>query len=165
MYHFISGYTAKVAGTEKGITEPTPTFSACFGAPFMALHPAVYADLLGQRIQHDHVHCWLINTGWTGGPYGIGERINITHTRAMLNAAITGQLDNIPMHKDPVFNLQVPESCANVPTEILQPANTWSDQETYQTAARNLAKAFCDNFEKFSAQAPPEITLSGPSID
>jgi phosphoenolpyruvate carboxykinase (ATP) len=165
MYHFISGYTAKVAGTEKGITEPTPTFSACFGAPFMALHPAVYADLLGQRIQHDHVHCWLINTGWTGGPYGIGERINITHTRAMLNAALSGQLDDIPMRKDPIFNLLVPESCPNVPSEILQPENTWPDQEAYQASAHKLARAFFENFEKFSEMVSPEVTLSGPGIE
>ncbi len=165
MYHFISGYTAKVAGTERGITEPTPTFSACFGAPFMALHPAVYAELLGKRIQHDSVHCWLINTGWTGGAYGTGERINITHTRAMLSAVLNGQLDDIPMHKDPVFNLQIPSSCPNVPTEMLQPENTWSDKEAYHKTARKLARAFCSNFEKFSEMVSSDVTSSGPNID
>lgn len=165
MYHFISGYTAKVAGTEAGITEPTPTFSACFGAPFMALHPAVYAKLLGEHIQHDHVHCWLINTGWTGGSYGTGERIHLPHTRAMLNAAISGELDDVPLHTDPIFHLQVPESCPGIPIEILQPANTWSDQQAYAVTARKLATAFRENFEKFADMVSPEVMQSGPGID
>ncbi|MEN8214343.1 MAG: phosphoenolpyruvate carboxykinase (ATP) [Pseudomonadota bacterium] len=165
MYHFISGYTAKVAGTEKGVIEPTPTFSACFGAPFMALHPAVYAELLGKNIQHDHVHCWLINTGWTGGSYGSGERIHLPHTRAMLNAALDGELDDIPMHRDEFFHLHVPESCPGVPTGMLQPANTWSDQDAYEATARKLCKAFRENFEKFADVVSAEVRDSGPGCD
>ena len=164
MYHFISGYTAKVAGTETGITEPTPTFSACFGAPFMALHPAVYAELLGEHIQHDHVHCWLINTGWTGGSYGTGERIHLPHTRAMLNAAMNGELDDIPMRRDPIFHLDIPESCPGVPTEMLQPANTWSDQQAYEATARKLAAAFRENFKKYADMVSPAVRESGPGI-
>ena len=163
MYHFISGSTAKVAGTEKGVVDPVPTFSACFGAPFMALHPAVYADLLGDRIQHDHVHCWLINTGWTGGSYGTGERIHLPHTRAMLNAAMSGALDDVPLHSDPIFHLQIPESCPGVPTQMLTPSNTWADQQAYEKTARKLAAAFHANFEKFADMVADEVCSAGPA--
>ncbi len=164
MYHFISGYTAKVAGTEKGITKPTPTFSACFGEPFMALHPAAYAKLLGDRIRHDHVHCWLINTGWTGGAYGSGKRIDIAHTRAMLNAALCGELDTIAMHDDPIFGLAIPESCPAIPADILQPVNTWQDKDAYREAAHKLARAFHDNFARYTDMVSPEVAQAGPKI-
>ena len=125
MYHFLSGYTAKVAGTEKGVTEPKATFSTCFGAPFMVLHPTVYAKFLGDRIARHNVSVWLVNTGWTGGPYGTGSRMKIAHTRAMIRAALSGQLDNVAYETDPLFNLAVPVTCPGVPTEVLKPRNTW----------------------------------------
>lgn len=162
MYHFISGYTAKVAGTEKGITEPTPTFSACFGAPFMALHPATYAKLLGEKIKQHNVSCWLLNTGWTGGAYGTGRRINIAYTRAMLNAAISNQLDNIATQTDPIFKLAVPVSCPNVPAEILQPQNTWKNPAEFEQQARQLALAFEKNFAAYAEVVSPDILLAGP---
>ena len=129
MYYFLSGYTAKVAGTEAGIIEPQATFSTCFGAPFMTLHPSVYDTLLGKKIREHKVDCWLINTGWSGGPYGVGERMDINHTRAMLKAALSGELDEVAMHQDPVFKVMIPETCPGVPDEVLRPENTWSDQD------------------------------------
>lgn len=165
MYHFLSGYTAKVAGTEKGVTEPSPTFSACFGAPFMPLHPGEYARLLGERIERHQVACWLINTGWTGGPYGVGRRMDITHTRAMLNAALSGQLDEVPMETDPIFRFRVPSTCPGVPSEILQPANTWPDPDAYQSKARELARAFAKNFEQCAAVVSEAVRAAGPRTD
>lgn len=163
MYHFISGYTAKVAGTEAGVTEPKATFSTCFGAPFMVLHPTVYAKLLGDKIVKNNVKCWLVNTGWTGGPYGIGKRIPIKYTRAMLNAALTGKLDNVETFVDPFFKLNVPTTCEGVPTEILNPRNTWDDKNKYDEMAKKLANMFITNFEQFMDVTSKEIQMAGPN--
>ncbi|NOZ27515.1 MAG: phosphoenolpyruvate carboxykinase [Chloroflexi bacterium] len=162
MYHFLLGYTAKVAGTEKGITEPQATFSTCFGAPFMALHPRVYADLLGERIRKHNVKVWLINTGWTGGPYGVGRRIEIRYTRAMVRAALAGALDDVPMVQDPVFGLQVPTTCPGIPDEVLRVRDTWSDPEAYDRQARELARMFHENFAQFASEVSEEIRNAGP---
>lgn len=162
MYHFLSGYTAKVAGTETGITEPKATFSACFGAPFMTLHPSVYDALLGRKIREHGVRCWLINTGWTGGPHGVGRRMDIDHTRAMLNAAISGELDDVPMHEDPIFRVLVPEHCPEVPDDLLRPENTWSDKEAYRQQAMELAEAFEQNFTQFEEMVSDEVQRAGP---
>ncbi len=164
MYHFLSGYTAKVAGTEKGVTEPKATFSACFGAPFMALHPTVYAKLLGKKIEEHNSSCWLINTGWSGGPYGVGERVKIKYTRAMLNAALSGKLDEVETAEDPVFGLHVPLSVPGVPDEILNPKNTWEDKEAYDKAAKNLAQMFIDNFRDFETDVSDDIKNAGPKV-
>ncbi len=163
MYHFISGYTAKVAGTEKGVTEPKATFSTCFGAPFMALHPNVYAKLLGEKINKHKVNCWLVNTGWTGGPYGVGNRMKIQHTRAMLSAALEGKLDKVEYFTDPFFNLQVPKSCPNVPEEVLNPRNTWSDKNAYDEQAKKLANMFIKNFEQYDSDTDDAIKKAGPN--
>jgi phosphoenolpyruvate carboxykinase (ATP) len=162
MYHFLSGYTAKVAGTEKGVTEPKATFSTCFGAPFMVLHPTVYAKFLGDRIARHDAKVWLVNTGWSGGPYGVGTRMKIGHTRAMIRAALTGQLDGVAYKTDPVFNLDVPQSVPGVPQEVLSPRNTWSDQAAYDEQARKLARMFTENFKAFEDDATPEVTAAGP---
>ncbi|RKZ37800.1 MAG: phosphoenolpyruvate carboxykinase (ATP) [Gammaproteobacteria bacterium] len=164
MYHFLSGYTAKVAGTEAGITEPQTTFSTCFGAPFMALHPAVYADLLGKKIAQHSVSCWLINTGWSGGPYGVGKRMDISHTRAMLNAALSGHLDDVPTREHPIFGVSVPESCPGVPTKVLDPASTWSDPAAYQQKATELASAFRENFTQFEVHVQDAVIQAGPRL-
>lgn len=163
MYHFISGYTAKVAGTEAGITEPKATFSTCFGAPFMALHPTVYAELLGEKIKKHKVKCWLINTGWTEGPYGVGFRMKIKYTRAMLNAALSGKLDNTETIVDPIFNLNIPVSCEGVPQEVLIPRNTWKNKDDYDKTAKNLANMFNKNFEQLSENISDEILKAGPN--
>lgn len=150
MYHFLSGYTAKVAGTEKGIgNEPQATFSACFGAPFMPLEPTVYAKLLGDKISRYNVQCWLVNTGWSGGPYGVGSRMKIAHTRAMVRAAIDGTLGNLPTVTDPVFGLRLPTSCPDVPSEVLNPRNTWKNTADYDAKAKELAEKFRTNYEQF----------------
>jgi phosphoenolpyruvate carboxykinase (ATP) len=162
MYHFLSGYTAKVAGTEKGVTEPKATFSTCFGAPFMVLHPTVYAKFLGDKIARHDARVWLVNTGWTGGPYGVGSRMRIGHTRAMIRAALSGALDNVPYQTDTRFNLDVPQSCPGVPPEVLKPRNTWSDQGAYDEQARKLARMFADNFKTFEADAAPDVKAAGP---
>ena len=162
MYHFISGYTAKVAGTERGITEPKATFSACFGAPFMAQHPSVYADLLGDLIAQHGARCWLINTGWTGGAYGEGQRIELAYTRAMVNAALNGELDQVEYIQDPNFGLQVPISCPNVPDQVLQPRLTWQDGAAYDRQAEQLASMFVSNFAQFAEDVAPEIKAAGP---
>lgn len=146
MYHFISGYTAKVAGTEKGVTEPTATFSACFGAPFMALRPFVYAKLLGEKIATHRVSCWLVNTGWTGGPYGVGSRINIGDTRAMVEAALNGALSDAPTKRDPVFGISTVTRCPGVPDGLLDPRASWKDPEAYDAKAGELAAKFRENF-------------------
>jgi phosphoenolpyruvate carboxykinase (ATP) len=163
MYHFISGYTAKVAGTEKGVTEPKATFSTCFGAPFMVHHPSVYAKLLGEKIVKHNVKCWLVNTGWTGGPYGVGSRMKIKYTRAMLSAALEGKLDNVKFNKDSFFNLMVPESCPDVPSDILNPKNTWQDKNAYDEQAKKLANMFVENFKDFSEGTAEEIKSAGPN--
>ena len=133
MYHFLSGYTAKVAGTEKGVTEPKATFGTCFGAPFMVLHPTVYAKFLGEKIARHNVNVWLVNTGWTGGPHGTGVRMKIAHTRAMIRAALSGALEKVAYETDPLFNLSVPVSCPDVPAEVLKPRNTWKDTAAYES--------------------------------
>ncbi len=162
MYHFISGYTAKVAGTEKGVTEPKATFSTCFGAPFMALHPSVYAKLLGEKIEKHNSACWLLNTGWSGGAYGVGSRMEIKYTRAMLNAALSGELDNVETVEDPFFGLQVPKEVKGVPAGVLNPRDTWKDKAGYDIQAKKLAQMFHDNFKQFEADVSDEIKNAGP---
>jgi phosphoenolpyruvate carboxykinase (ATP) len=164
MYHFLSGYTARIAGTERGVTEPAATFSACFGAPFMALHPTVYAELLGSRIAEHKSACWLINTGWTGGPYGTGHRIRIQHTRAMIRAAFRGDLDRAGFEPDPVFGVLVPKSCPDVPQEVLRPRNTWQDKAAYDAQARQVAKLFAENFESFASVASDGVKAAAPKF-
>jgi phosphoenolpyruvate carboxykinase (ATP) len=149
-FHFISGYTAKLGGTEKGMgVEPQATFSACFGAPFMVLHPSRYTELFAEKIKKHDVNCWLVNTGWTGGPYGEGKRMDISHTRAMVNAVLDGSLVKTRMRKDPIFDIQVPEECPGVPSELLDPRNTWEDKNKYDEKAKYLANLFNDNIKKF----------------
>jgi len=157
MYHFLSGYTAKVAGTEKGVTEPTATFSTCFGAPFMVHHPTVYAKLLGERIAHHKVTCWLVNTGWSGGAYGVGKRMAIAHTRAMVNAALDGTLEKAEFTTEPFFGLAIPGALGDVPSDVLDPRNAWSDKAAYDAQAKKLAGLFYENFKKFEAQASDKV--------
>lgn len=163
MYHFLSGYTAKVAGTERGVTEPTATFSSCFGAPFLPRHPGVYAEMLGKKIQQDQAHVWLVNTGWTGGPYGVGSRMKLSYTRAMVRAALAGQLDEVAYLTDPIFGFAVPTSVPGVPSEVLQPRETWSDPAGYDAQARKLAAMFRENFAAFADQVSEEIRNAGPT--
>ena len=148
MYHFLNGYTAKVAGTEAGVTEPTTTFSTCFGAPFLPLHPSDYSTLLGEKIDKHGAQVWLINTGWTGGPYGVGSRMKLRYTRDMIQAALEGKLTE--WQTEPVFGLQIPKGCAGVPTELLSPRETWSDKDAYDKKAHELKAMFDANFQKFS---------------
>jgi phosphoenolpyruvate carboxykinase (ATP) len=162
MYHFISGYTAKVAGTEAGVIEPAATFSSCFGAPFMVRHPGVYADLLASKLKRHGSTCWLVNTGWTGGPYGIGSRMRIDVTRALLRAALDGSLARARMDIDPVFGLQVPQEAPGVPSELLNARATWSDPDAYDQQAQKLAQMFLKNFEQFKDGTPPEVLAAGP---
>lgn len=162
MYHFISGYTAKVAGTEEGIEEPQLTFSACFGSPFLPLHPTKYADMLGEKMKKHEVNVWLVNTGWTGGGYRVGHRIKLKYTRAMINAALEGKLDNVGFTKHDIFDLSMPISCPNVPSELLNPRNTWTDREAYDNKAKLLAQSFIKNFEKYAPQASEEILKAAP---
>jgi phosphoenolpyruvate carboxykinase (ATP) len=162
MYHFLSGYTAKVAGTERGVTEPKATFSACFGAPFLALHPSVYADMLGRKIQEHGAKVWLVNTGWTGGAYGTGHRMKLGYTRAMVRALLAGMLDGVPTEQDPVFGLHVPVEVPGVPAEVLQPRETWADKDAYDAQARELAAMFQHNFAQFADQVSPEVRDAGP---
>ena len=162
-YHFISGYTAKVAGTERGVKEPRATFSACFGAPFMPLHPTVYADLLASKLERHGCQVWLVNTGWTGGPYGTGSRFPIGVSRAVVRAAISGRLDDVDYKTDPVFGFEVPTSCPDVATELLDPRGTWSDPSAYDAQAGELARLFVRNFEKYADQASSSILAAAPS--
>jgi len=162
MYHFLSGYTAKVAGTEKGIKEPEATFSTCFGAPFMVLHPGVYADLLGKKMARHDAACWLINTGWSGGPYGVGQRMKIGYTRAMIRAILSGELAKIQTTTDPIFGVNVPFSCPDVPAEVLQPRNTWADKEAYDRQASDLARRFNENFKKYEAGVTDAVRAVAP---
>ncbi|TDI38670.1 MAG: phosphoenolpyruvate carboxykinase (ATP) [Acidobacteria bacterium] len=163
MYHFLSGYTAKVAGTERGVTEPQATFSACFGAPFMSRKPAVYAKMLGENIEKNAVSVWLVNTGWTGGPYGEGKRMKLSYTRAMVRAALSGALDEVETAEHPIFGVHVPRSCPNVPSEVLDPRTTWADGEAYDRQARKLAGMFDKNFETFSGDVSEEVRAAAPS--
>ncbi|HLF74388.1 MAG TPA: phosphoenolpyruvate carboxykinase (ATP) [Anaerolineales bacterium] len=165
LYQFISGYTAKVGGTEVGLgKEPSITFSACFGGPFMVHHPYKYAELLRHKIERYGANCWLVNTGWVGGPYGVGKRISIRHTRALLNAALTGQLADVRYDRDPVFGFEVPSTCPGVPDNVLEPWSAWSSREEYNKKYRQLAQRFIDNFAKFSEGIPHEVLEAGPRI-
>ena len=161
MYHFISGYTSKVAGTEKGITEPQTTFSPCFGAPFLPLHPSRYAQMLGERIEKHGANVYLVNTGWTAGPYGEGHRMELPYTRAMITAALSGELEKADFQPHPVFQVEVPKSCPEVPSELLDPKNTWKDKDAYDRSANELAKRFAENSEGFS-EVVQEILTAGP---
>jgi len=162
MYHFLSGYTAKLAGTERGVKEPTTTFSACFGAPFLALHPGVYAKLLGEKIARHRSRAWLLNTGWTGGPYGTGKRMPLGSTRVMLQAALSGALDRARYLPEPVFGLEVPVECPDVPRDLLVPRNTWPSHELYDQKARELAARFRENFRRFEGNVTAEVRGAGP---
>jgi len=162
MYYFISGYTAKVAGTEAGVVEPQTVFSACFGAPFLPLHPTKYAEMLGKKMEQENVNVWLVNTGWTGGAYGIGNRISLKYTRAMITAALNGALTNVSYDTHDIFGLSVPTECPNVPNEILNPINTWENKSLYMEKAQNLANQFVTNFKQFSADASKEILAAAP---
>lgn len=162
MYHFISGYTAKVAGTEAGVTEPQTVFSACFGAPFLPLHPTRYAEMLGKKMEEQAVKVWLVNTGWTGGPYGKGSRMKLKYTRAMITAALEGTLDNAGYRKHSIFHFEIPATCPGVPSEVLSPRETWKDDKGYYAKANLLAEAFNKNFEQFSAFASEEIMQASP---
>jgi phosphoenolpyruvate carboxykinase (ATP) len=164
-YHFISGYTAKVAGTEAGITEPVPSFSACFGEPFMPLHPTKYAEMLSKKMQEAGVNVWLLNTGWSGGPYGVGSRIKLKYTRAMITAILEGKLDDVEFEQHPIFGLFMPKECPNVPAEMLDPINTWLQKGAYVSKAIQLAHSFHLNFEKFVSEASEHIIEGGPLID
>jgi phosphoenolpyruvate carboxykinase (ATP) len=162
MYHFLSGYTAKVAGTERGVTEPQATFSACFGSPFMPLSPVRYAAMLGERLARYDVDVWLVNTGWTGGPYGVGRRIALAQTRAMVAAALSGSLAHAAMRSDPVFGFQVPTSVPGVDAAVLDPRATWSDAAGYDAQATRLASMFEQNFARFAPSVAADVAAAGP---
>ena len=163
MYQFISGYTARVAGTEAGVTEPKATFSACFGAPFLPLHPGKYAEMLGEKMRTHQVNVWMINTGWSGGGYGVGNRMKLSYTRAMITAALNGELDQVEFEKHPVFGVLMPKMCPGVPKELLHPRYTWADRAAYDQAAIKLAEMFIQNFEKYAAGVSEEILQSAPN--
>ena len=166
MYHFISGYTSKIAGTEIGLRdEPEITFSACFGGPFMVHRPAFYADLLRRKIERYDVKCWLVNTGWVGGPYGVGKRISIKHTRNLLSAVLDGKLNDVEFYTDPVFGFEVPKTCPDVPVDVMYPARSWQKEAEYWKRYKQLASRFIDNMKKFEADTPKEVIGSGPKID
>jgi len=164
MYHFLSGYTAKVAGTERGVTEPTATFSACFGAPFLPRHPAVYAEMLGDRLRDTKSHVWLVNTGWTGGPYGSGTRMKLQYTRSMVRAALAGELDEVATETEPVFGLHIPVSVPDVPPGLLRPKETWPDGAAYDAKAGELAGMFRSNFGKYADRVGEEVRAAGPRV-
>ena len=161
-YHFLAGYTAKVAGTEAGVTEPKATFSTCFGAPFMPLHPTVYAKLLADKIEKHNVNIWMVNTGWTGGPYGVGSRMKLSYTRAMVRAALNGELDGVPTTPDPIFGFALPVHVPGVPSEILQPRNTWKDPAAYDEQARKLVQLFHDYMQQFGSAIPDDVKAAAP---
>ncbi|GGF06958.1 phosphoenolpyruvate carboxykinase (ATP) [Hymenobacter cavernae] len=164
MYHFMSGYTAKVAGTEMGITEPQITFSACFGAVFLPLHPTRYAEMLGRKMEENQVNVWLVNTGWTGGSYGVGRRMKLAYTRAMITAALRGELTNVPSFTDPVFGVKIPTSVPGVPSNLLDPRNTWQDPDAYDQTAAALAEKFVQNFRKYADFASKDILAGAPRV-
>jgi phosphoenolpyruvate carboxykinase (ATP) len=164
MYYFMSGFTAKVAGTEAGVTEPQLTFSACFGAPFLPLHPSRYAELLGKKMQASGANVWMINTGMIGGVYGVGSRMKLPYTRAMITAALTGKLNEVEYFKHPVFGLEIPKSCDGVPSELLNPREAWTDKSAYDAQAIKLAEAFNKNFEKFAGNTAAEILAAAPKL-
>ncbi|MCA9056408.1 MAG: phosphoenolpyruvate carboxykinase (ATP), partial [Planctomycetaceae bacterium] len=161
-YHFISGYTAKVAGTEMGVTEPTATFSPCFGGPFLVWHPGEYARLLSEKIRKHQARVWLVNTGWTGGGHGVGKRISLKYTRAIVQAIYSGALSDAPTERDPVFGIDVVTECPGVPSEVLSPRQTWEDGAAYDAAATKLAELFVKNFEQYASGVGPEVTAAGP---
>ena len=162
MYQFISGYTAKVAGTELGVTEPKPTFSACFGAPFIPLHPGKYAKMLGEKMQEHKVNVWMINTGWTGGPYGTGSRMKLKYTRAMITAALEGKLNDVEFEADPIFGFGIPKECPDVPAEVLNPINTWADKTAFKEKSKYLASLFVKNFDKYADGVTQEVLAAAP---
>ena len=164
MYFFLSGFTSKVAGTEAGVTEPQTTFSTCFGAPFLPLHPTKYASLLGEKLRNSNIRVWLLNTGYTGGVYGVGKRMSLPHTRALITEALNRNLDKVEFETHPVFGVTMPTSCPNVPSEILNPRNTWNNKEAYDAKANELAVAFNKNFERFAAKAEKEILDAAPKV-
>jgi phosphoenolpyruvate carboxykinase (ATP) len=164
MYHFLSGYTAKVAGTEKGVKDPSATFSSCFGAPFLPLSPNVYARGLGERIARHKARVWLVNTGWTGGAFGVGTRMKIAHTRAMIAAALSGALDKVAYQRHPIFNVEIPDSCPNVPSDVLDPRSTWTDKAAYDVQAKKLAAMFVDNFKTFEGDVDAKVVAAGPTV-
>jgi phosphoenolpyruvate carboxykinase (ATP) len=162
LYHFLSGYTAKVAGTEAGVTKPQATFSTCFAAPFLPLPPARYAQMLQQRLHKHGSEVWLVNTGWTGGPPGQGTRIRLDYTRRMVRAALNGELSDVPLAPDPIFGVLVPQSCPGVPTSMLTPRNTWRDPDEYDRKARHLAGLFQENFKHYANSGADEVRQAGP---
>jgi phosphoenolpyruvate carboxykinase (ATP) len=164
MYQFISGYTAKVAGTEAGVTEPKATFSACFGAPFLPLHPGHYAQMLGRKLKEHNAKVWLINTGWTGGPYGTGSRIKLAYTRALITAVLEDKLNMDESEIFPVFNFRIPKHCEGVPDQLLNPANTWEDKNNFTEKSKSLAKLFTENFQKYADGVSSEIKAAAPAI-
>jgi phosphoenolpyruvate carboxykinase (ATP) len=162
MYQFISGYTAKVAGTEEGVKEPEATFSSCFGAPFLPLHPTVYAEMLGKKMDKHNVNIWLVNTGWTGGAYGVGERMSLKYTRAMIRAAMRGDLDSVDYEVHPVFGFEMPVTCPEVPDQLLNPRNTWENKQDYDEQSNQLANLFNNNFQQFKGKASEDILAASP---
>jgi phosphoenolpyruvate carboxykinase (ATP) len=164
MYHFLSGYTAKVAGTEKGVKDPSATFSTCFGAPFLPLNPNVYARGLGERIARHRARVWLVNTGWTGGAFGVGKRMSIAHTRAMITAALSGQLDGVQYQRHAIFNVDMPTTCPGVPNAVLDPRTTWADKAAYDQQAKKLATMFIENFKTFQADVDQAVVSAGPKV-
>ncbi|MEO8704431.1 MAG: phosphoenolpyruvate carboxykinase (ATP), partial [Kofleriaceae bacterium] len=164
MYHYISGYTAKVAGTEVGVKDPEPTFSPCFGGPFLVWHPTKYAEMLAEKLKKHGAQTWLVNTGWSGGAYGTGSRIKLKYTRAIIDAIHSGALANAATQEDPIFGLSVPTTCPEVPSELLVPRNTWADKAAYDDKARKVAQLFKDNFKKYESQASAEVRAGGPKI-
>jgi phosphoenolpyruvate carboxykinase (ATP) len=165
MYHFLSGYTAIVGGTERGVDEPRATFSACFGAPFMALAPTVYTNMFGERIRKHNVKCWLVNTGWIAGPYGVGHRIDIASTRAIIRAALSGALEDVPSQEDRNFGFQVPTTCPGIADRLLRPREAWRKPEDYDQAAARLASRFQENLKQFEGTLPDEIEQAGPRAE
>jgi phosphoenolpyruvate carboxykinase (ATP) len=164
MYHFISGYTAKVAGTEVGVKEPSATFSPCFGGPFLVWHPSKYAELLAAKMQQHNARVWLINTGWSGGAHGVGKRIKLAHTRGIIDAIHSAALVGAKTRRDPVFGFEVVTACPGVPSEILWPRDTWGDKAAFDAAATKLARLFIDNFKKYESGASAEVRAASPSV-
>ncbi len=164
MYHFLSGYTARVAGTERGVTEPAATFSTCFGSPFLPLHPGVYAHLLGEKMAAHRARVWLLNTGWSGGPYGVGSRMKLALTRRLVHAALSGELDEVESRADPVFGIGIPVAVEGVPGEVLRPWESWPDRAAYDAAAARLARMFADNFAQYASGVSAEVRAAGPRI-
>jgi len=165
MYHFVSGYTAKVAGTEEGVKEPTATFSACYGQPFLVWHPVKYATMLAEKMSEHKANCWLINTGWNGGPYGVGKRISLKYSRAIIDAIHNGELEEAEYENYPVFNLSIPKTCTGVPSEVLNPKTTWAgSEEDYNNAITNLASQFQANFKQYESEANEETLAAGPKV-